>query len=110
MGIFSSKEYLTVPEYPKLGSKEECKDENNRGELKFLFGYGDTSMDALNTLSAQCKHFGVPLPKQVPGTEDNWYCGTFDVKISTKTKTRYNTVWFKKREGRWMAYTRYPPM
>ena len=113
MGVFGSKgtkTYQTVPEYPKLGTKEECKDEVARGKLQYYFGYGDTELEALEALAAQCKHHGVPAPKQVPNTTDNWYCGIFDAPKWTKTKKRYNTVWFTQRNKRWKAATYYPPM
>lgn len=111
MGISSSKkQYETVPDYPKMGTKEECKDDIARGPLKYYFGYGDSALEALKALSIQCRQYGVPEPKQVPEKEDNWYCGTFDAPKWTKTKKRYNTVWFTRRNGRWKASTYYPPL
>ena len=98
MGILSSKE----SEYPKLASKAECKNKKIRGDLKFLFGYGDTLSNALEALKEECLKYGAPIPEMTPD-DKNWYCGTFEL-VTNKTKTLYNTVWFKKKNNKHMAY------
>ena len=106
MGNSKSKGYQVIPQDIKMGTHQECP---GRTGIKEYKGYGNSVDEAIESLTKTCNCFGVPVPINVPNT-DQWYCGTFDVVFWAKTKKRYNTVWFKKRNGRYLAYTYYEPM
>lgn len=114
MGNTLANGYQQIPDGApyKLGTLLECIS-TQRGYIMRCEGYGKTYQEAVSALSKVCEYFDVPKPIQVPGTDSYWYCGLFKVAFLTglKKKTRYNTVWFIKKNDIYMAYTYYqvPP-
>lgn len=89
--------YQVIPNNIQLGTLQECVNKNG-GIIEKLSGTGDTVSEAIAALTEECRRKLHPLPQQVPWSEDEWYCGTFDVPpflpFWSGPTTKYNTVWF----------------
>jgi len=72
--------------------------------LKKYIGSGYTKKEAMENLSEICRINGIPEPTFF---NSNYHCGTINFYIGLKSVTRLNTVFYKKRNGRFFAIVYY---
>lgn len=75
--------------------------------LKKYTASGDTMEQCLDNLYGMCKINGIPEPLSL---ENNYYCGTIRIMNTFKVVKKYNTVFWKKRNGRYFALVFYEPI
>ena len=71
------------------------------GILRKYEGYGHTTGEALLDLIDVCEKFGLPIPQKV---NDIYICGTIKVHYFFKTRVRLNPIFFRRQNGRCIAY------
>lgn len=106
MGNLNIK-YKVVPEDVSIATYVECSNQVHVPKEKYS-GFGDTQDEALNELTKTCRYYGLPPPENIPGTDNQWFCGTLQVPGFVKKSIKYNPVWFNKRNERHTAYIYYP--
>ena len=68
--------------------------------LEKYIGSGYTQEDAIISLTQICINNGIPTPEKI---NSQYCCGTVKIMQTFKEVTKYNTVFFRERNGRQFA-------
>jgi hypothetical protein len=104
MGI-SSSNYESFPKPLKAATQSESTTILDGCRYEAC---GSTVKEALDQLSNICICYNIPVPQPIPDVENKYYCGFINVMQLFKTKKRYNTVWFTRKNSMIVAFIYYP--
>jgi hypothetical protein len=90
--LLSRNKYMMIPSRLKLATLSEVSFNSQKLET-----CGKTVSEALERLRELCICHGKPVPQKIPGYEDSYHCGYVNIKYTFKKKTRYNPVWFNRK-------------